>query len=299
MSVTVEALDPQSPPPVHAAVCLGKGGVDLHGGVVYRGEDGSRVLHLAWHADLRDEALAAPRHGFVVWVIPTLDDEYDLRAVADTAAATAESKPEVLYSLRYADSKFSDAVLLLGESESGLTCATFVLALYRAAGIELLRLDTWEARERDRDAQKALVRGLERDAARGKVSPEHVKAVRAEEGCMRFRPEEVAAGTALDPRPVDFSVAAPAGDAVRRTALARVIQRFLSPVHDRLEEVRILYATDEAPSSPDKVFVVLKETDAELGPNIVHALSQNVGIEAVASTTVQDIPEGAVRIIPV
>lgn len=201
-------LEPPKVADPAAAVALAEGAVVLHAGLFYRSTDGYRVLHLADHLVVRDDGADA-WHG--CWARPTTVDELDLRAVSDQAAFVAAARPTVPYGLRYIDTKFgADGMLLRGQTECGLTCATFVLALFRLARVELLELSTWATRPEDVDAQKALVAFLE---GRG-ASNDHVEAVRSEVGCLRYRPEEVAAATAVAPHPAAFADVAPAGTRV-------------------------------------------------------------------------------------
>lgn len=76
----------------------------------------------------------------------------------------------------------------------------------------LLLRESWAVREDDLAAQRQLVALLR---GTSDASAEHVKAVEAEVGCMRFRCEEAAAASAINPRPVGFMEAAEAGARVR------------------------------------------------------------------------------------
>src|SRR5690606_9266462 len=80
-----------------------------------------------------------------------------------------------------------------------LTCATFVLALCARVGIRLLKAEEWPARpQEDAAAFEQLIRWLKpRD-------PVHAAEVEKEKGCVRFRPEEVAASATHKPPPSPF-----------------------------------------------------------------------------------------------
>ncbi len=109
------------------------------------------------------------------------------------------------YALRVEASRFEESGrLVLGAGELGLTCAAFVLLIFRNAGVELLDCATWTQRSPERtaadeEAQRRLVVMLHRE------NSAHADAVAAEVGCLRFRPEEVAAASAHRPHPVDYA----------------------------------------------------------------------------------------------
>lgn len=92
----------------------------------------------------------------------------------------------------------------------GLTCATFISEIFRAVGLPLVQLDTWEARDQD------LVWGNDVCALlkhRGGASDEHIEAVRSSINGLRLRPEELAFSADLPSlaRPVAFAEASVGG----------------------------------------------------------------------------------------
>jgi hypothetical protein len=91
--------------------------------------------------------------------------------------------------------------LLLGPSRFGLTCASFVLAVFHAAGLQLVDHASWP-RDRlgDRQWQQQVVTRMQ-----GRADTEHVEHVRGEIGAVRYRPEEVAAAVAIAPSAAKFS----------------------------------------------------------------------------------------------
>jgi len=97
---------------------------------------------------------------------------------------------------------------LLGPTGRGLTCATFVVAVLKAAGLNLLAIWTWQERPDDETWRRSIIAALRRNPA-NRQQADHV----GREGtCTRFRPEEVA-GAGLVPVsdwPVAFT------EAVRR-----------------------------------------------------------------------------------
>lgn len=187
-----------------SAVALIAGAVRLHTGILYRTSGGSlQVLHLAMHYKLR----TSKPNGWS-YAVPNLD-EVDLITLAGFCTILDSTRPRLPYGLRFASSRFDDeGRFIAGQGESGLMCSTLVVALFEWAGIPLLVASSWEARPDDLDAQRQLLEVLR---ACGDAAPDHIIAIEGELGCVRIRPEEVAAATTTDPRPMSFPDAARIG----------------------------------------------------------------------------------------
>jgi hypothetical protein len=97
----------------------------------------------------------------------------------------------------------------------GLTCATFVSELMRAAGLPLVDLQSWQPREVDVAWGNSVCELLRNH---GRASEEHISVVRANINGLRLRPEEVAfaADQPVSSRPVDFVSSSIGGSAVMR-----------------------------------------------------------------------------------
>lgn len=168
-----------------------------HVGVLHRTEAGMvEMLHLAWHKELRNQS---PRPRLVV-------TQPDLaRSRARSVAAMCRlvwgrhREAGLPYGLRYRSGRFDPitAELLLDDDAAGLTCATFVLALYASCGVRLIDCATWPAREDDAEWHENIIEMLRLHG----VESEHIAAVAEETGCARFRPEEVAGACLSDELP--------------------------------------------------------------------------------------------------
>lgn len=135
------------------------------------------------------------------------------RRIAKLYASPARGLP---YAFRYKDTVFSaDGKMLLGKSEHGLTCATFILAVLKSAGVDLLKLDEWPQRDGDMDRHRELLTMLQGDP---NVSRAHIAEVTGEVRCVRYRPEEVVGAASLAQLPVSFVDA--------ETAAGQLIQAF-------------------------------------------------------------------------
>lgn len=135
------------------------------------------------------------------------------RRIAKLYASPARRLP---YAFRYIETIFSvDGKMLLGKSEHGLTCATFILAVLKSAGVDLLKLGEWPQRDGDVDRHRELLAMLQGDS---NVSRAHIAEVAAEVRCVRYRPEEVVGAASSAQLPVSFVDA--------ETAAGRLTQAF-------------------------------------------------------------------------
>lgn len=180
----------------HVAVGLEETGCGRHhiGIFVRKDDEPLRFVHLAWHLRLMNDA-AGEAH---VWTCPNVRPER-LRLVGSMCRLVWQMNAE--RGLPYAFSSPSDffdratGEARLGPTRLGLTCASFVIAIFEMGGIRLVQESTWEPTEEDRDWQESIVEALEKYGA----SADHIEAVSQELGAIRFRPPQVFCATSLYP----------------------------------------------------------------------------------------------------
>jgi hypothetical protein len=178
-----------------------------HCGILYAADTHRVMLHLAWHKILLHEPIPSPKKEKYAWVAPALPPERAL-AVARLCARVwrAHRRYGLPYGLRYDATTFHrTGEVKLGPDEVGLTCATFVIAVFRRGGVELLRQQEWPDRPDDVDRQRELVAALRDDP---KVPRAHCDAIEREIGAVRYRPTEVAGACASSELPCSFVDAA-------------------------------------------------------------------------------------------
>jgi len=190
-----------------------------HAGVFYRAEDDpqAHLLHLAWDRDLRHESeqiLGASIRRYV-WIAPMLPRELVVNLVEACRSIARRSDnigQELRYSLRYELGSFDPVTGAYAPrgAERGLTCATFVLAVFRTVGIDLVDVPLWPARPEDSEWIDKVVAQL-RDH-----DPEHADAVASDGLCARFRPTEVSGACLVPPHPVSFTDALRGAVALQR-----------------------------------------------------------------------------------
>jgi hypothetical protein len=99
---------------------------------------------------------------------------------------------------------------LLGPTRMGLTCATFVLAIFDAARLPLVDYSSWPThRPGDAEWQQKVISML-----RGRVSHAHISAMERDVGGARYRPEEIAGAATVSPLPSAFSIAEARANAI-------------------------------------------------------------------------------------
>lgn len=198
-----------------------------HVGVLFRRTIESvgqlQLLDLAWHHCIQCESpsgeytwmdvdVEPERQKLVAQLCELIEDEYILRPDSD--------RQEIGYAFYYRGETFDPMSGIFVTSDGyGLTCATFVLAIFATHGIELLHLTSWEPRPDDTKWQAQVVADMERK----RVDPEHVALIRNEIGCSRFRPQEVAAAGTVDGAalPLGFREAESRGEAIVNELLRR------------------------------------------------------------------------------
>jgi hypothetical protein len=177
----------------------------LHCGILFKNGPGLKefnALHLCWHHILKnDESCELLAEGTKYYYVLPDVDKFRSTIIAAVCRKVMENYAEegLPYGLRYENASFDPVLgtLIMGGTECGLTCATFVLAVFLSGGVSLIEIAAWEPREEDMQWHEQILFALEKYGA----SPDHIANVKKEVGCARFRPEEVAASATFSPQP--------------------------------------------------------------------------------------------------
>lgn len=191
------------------SIGIGTTGPDQrHCGILYKRNNSVRFLHHAWHNQLLDhddnDALFIRHPNFIyIPVSPSLPPE-KLTVMIGMCKLIYDNNHEkgIPYGFRFGKTKFELAagLLELDGKSIGLTCATFVIAVFEASRIIIVRRRFWPPRPGDIAWRKKIVEML----TATNVGLNHVNNVKAEPLCSRFRPEEVAAMGSKKNLPSDF-----------------------------------------------------------------------------------------------
>lgn len=193
---------------------------NLHSGLMYRtrrrGVEHIAFLHLGWNnylfQDWQDHRL---------WAIPPVDPAV-LRSVAGMCRRVLRAHQDgsnVPYFLRYQGSYFDgQGRLCLTPGARGLTCSTFVLAMFQSVQCQIVDEESWPFRH-DGDLQFLLWLSAQFD--QGSAHLDHVRAMynQTDPSVRRIHPQEVLGACTASALPVDFDTANTAAIAVMHQLL--------------------------------------------------------------------------------
>ncbi|MFO0618049.1 MAG: hypothetical protein U0414_35990 [Polyangiaceae bacterium] len=180
----------------------------LHVALVYRVDGTAKTLELAWHRDLVSVNVELTGLFAPLQLDPA--NAISLAAYCEAVAlenhANIPGKAQIPYWIRYDGETFTATGQWL--HDTGLTCATFVLAVLSSQGLTVARHETWGTREDDLTWQCKILRML------ASKHPREVAMQRKLIGASRLRPEEVAVAATLPPASQPATFAAVVFDAV-------------------------------------------------------------------------------------
>ena len=177
-----------------AVICRTEHGT-LHAGVLHKARGAVSVLHLGW-----EDRLRSGWNWRKLWATPEVELER-LRSVAGLCRliwSEFERTRLFPYALKFENTKFSsEGRLILGEGERGLTCATFILAVFKSVGIQLVDESQWPVRAEENEAFLESITAF--------ATPAHLQALKREvaQGVQRIPPQEVVAACEYSP-PASF-----------------------------------------------------------------------------------------------
>lgn len=172
-----------------------------HTGLIYRDDDGNlHVLHLAFHHDLRDDPMPAGGTCSRVSLAPLSQE-----IMAAYASRVRRTNPKIPYAVTTEGECFDrDGNYLEGPVGTGLTCATFVTALFSAMRFPMIADETWPKRADDAAWLASIIAIMEQHQNQYGIDQAHIDALKADPVACRIRPEEVAAAAAQPQWPVAF-----------------------------------------------------------------------------------------------
>lgn len=198
-----------------------------HVALIYRAIDSAdfkdrlTLLHLGWHRDLRSEPWNS-EYSWLPFEYDCLDEEVQITFGfwAALVGRMGIQKQDVFYSVKFDGGQHFDrqsGQFLSRKDGSGLTCATFLLALFNDYGIKLVNFESWPKNRRaDSEPIRHLLHKLFKYAVKGyrtMTFPEWLLQWRNRHHIARFRPEEVFVTPALYKNiPLDFGEVELAGE---------------------------------------------------------------------------------------
>ena len=173
------------------AIALRDGHFGSHVGVAFHSQgDGPKLMHLAWHRQLRVDNYP-PQDG--CWIAAVIDfPPARSKQIVGIARHVAKLLPEISYGTNFIASRgsFSESGEYKPPANSkGLTCATFVHELFAGIFLPLVDLSTWQSLPQNYNWANAVCDLLAQTGA----DKEHVDRVRGDINGLRLRPSELAA----------------------------------------------------------------------------------------------------------
>lgn len=207
-----------------------------HCGIIYKSEeDEERILHLAWNFKLRNTLISENQYGKYYFVNHNINMIRQMDMAAWLENIYRENINKIHYGLYYKHTYFEHkGIIRLGENECGLTCATFVLAVFKSAGLELIDLDNWPVRPDDLNWQDSLINSIELLEPEDK---DYIKKLHKEKGCPRYKPQEVTASITFDNRPEHFLKIWKKGEIIKKELF---IKNFLKIIGNLLEILSLI-----------------------------------------------------------
>jgi len=190
---------PSSTPLAHGcAIAIGIAGSQVthsttqkHVALIYRKESSNEpwLLHLGWHENLCHEPWNSQYH----WLeVEGIDIELQ-ETFADWAVIVAgtPANNNIPYSVIFnpEDNFDSDGQFLNRNDGSGLTCATFLLALFADFSLPLIVTSSWPL---SRPGDFTWLRKILNQLRKYVTLPHFMEQVRRRHALQRYRPEEVA-----------------------------------------------------------------------------------------------------------
>jgi hypothetical protein len=189
-----------------------------HAGLLYRFQNDLFHLDLLWHENLRIAKVGANDQAMSCVIPDFLPEEmFDATITCELIVNRKFSGRGQRAPYGFGmpqDVQINDDGELIWGGGVGLTCSTFVLAVFEAARIPFIDLCGWRPRPLDDQRHADLLRRMEEGIPEYGIPPaprDHIEKVRQELPCVRVRPEEVAAVGLSPERPAQFELTARTG----------------------------------------------------------------------------------------
>lgn len=199
------------------AIGITHGAFGGHTGIAFvSAKDGQQILHLRWHKKLAADPFPVPGECWTACKL-ALPPALQIQLVG-IVRAVAKRRPEIRYavdSIAGMGSFDANGNYKVPKGSLGLTCASLVTELFRAARAPLLKEATWPEKPENVEWANGVVKLLEQT----KAEPDHIAAVKKSVPLIRIRPEEVGGAATLpnNERPADFEkVSAIAPDVMKK-----------------------------------------------------------------------------------
>jgi hypothetical protein len=178
----------------------------MHVGLLYAHSSGTvRFAHLAFHHDLRNDP--APTRQDYLWSVcmwladPAMKET--AKFMANYIEAIMTHAEEVDYGMNPSGVGFDASGQFYSlDPRRGLTCATFISAVFQSAGFPIVSLTTWPLRASDATWQDHVLKMLSSNGLEDRA-----KEIAEEEFAFRLTPAEAAAAASAVSVPLSYEAA--------------------------------------------------------------------------------------------
>jgi hypothetical protein len=221
----IQLYSPRLPYPdiSYIGIAIQEAGYDQrHVGVLFRIDinEAPKLLHLAFHLRLKCETHSKYASEYYWLHCSGFSDDEQLQLAVWFEKVFSINGNHIPYGLAYSSTGYFDqnGVFIKSDKNCGLTCATFIMALFEDFGFPIIDISSWVSRDDDAEWQKRIIASMREDKANHPdlYSDTHIDDQILNIGvAARFRPEEVAASAnAFKDEPMTFQVAEPLGKEV-------------------------------------------------------------------------------------
>lgn len=170
-----------------------------HIGILFRTnrQDPPKLLHLAFHQRLICESPEYYSSEYHWLLCPGFSEDEQLQLAVRCEKIYSRNGRHIPYGLSYSLRGYfkQNGDFNPPEKDCGLTCATFIMAIFDDFGYPIIDIGSWPCREEDAIWHRNIIDAMKNDQERHPelYSREHIGAQEKHIGiAARFRPEEVA-----------------------------------------------------------------------------------------------------------
>ncbi len=170
-----------------------------HSGLLYKSDEGNKILHLAWHRDLQSIEPTKP----YIWIELPISESRSRQVAGMCRLIWKENKNnKIPYAFNSPINVFDPitGTFKINNDNVGLTCSSFVLAVLNVSGLDLVIYNSWPKNQSEAILwQNQMTQYLEQNGAES----EHIERVREQLGNERFVPTQVFASVSSPPMDYD------------------------------------------------------------------------------------------------
>lgn len=192
------------------AIAVGHESGEMHCTILYKWEDGQIKTIDFWSQQIRSNQsigdFGQKEYLYVHYNNEVILEDFAIQVPA-VCELIKENNNSISFGINFIETKFdASGNLIFAKGEFGLTCATFILAIFQRAGIKLIDLNDWQYRNSDKEWQEKVLNYFKEKHKNDPNSylQELLDLFQKNIGCFRYKPEEVAVASGANKLPSNF-----------------------------------------------------------------------------------------------